>query len=69
MGINRDIQDSAAALQAKGEELCKARKTEHNIATAIEGLSLCLPVLTTYAKLQKQMAEKRCVCAGDGRQK
>ncbi|XP_059475470.1 exocyst complex component 6B isoform X1 [Neocloeon triangulifer] len=59
VGINTEIRSSAAALAAKGEELCKARKTEHNIATAIESLSLCLPVLTTYAKLQKQMAEKR----------
>ncbi|XP_065354074.1 exocyst complex component 6B isoform X3 [Cloeon dipterum] len=59
VGINKEILSSAAALTAKGEQLCKARKTEHNIATAIESLSLCLPVLTTYAKLQKQMAEKR----------
>jgi hypothetical protein len=41
------------------EELVKARKVESNIAAAIQSLSMCLPVLTTYAKLQKQMKEKR----------
>lgn len=43
----------------KGDELVQARKVENNIAAAIESLSVCLPVLKTYAKLQKQMKEKR----------
>ncbi|KAF4518416.1 hypothetical protein B566_EDAN002069 [Ephemera danica] len=57
--IDEELQSSAAALIERGEELCRARKTQYNMASAIESLSLCLPVLTTYAKLQKQMEEKR----------
>ncbi|XP_071448504.1 exocyst complex component 6B isoform X1 [Hetaerina americana] len=57
--LDEDLRQSASNLIAKGEELVRARKVESNIAAAIENLSLCLPVLTTYAKLQRQMKEKR----------
>lgn len=57
--LDEDLRQSAANLITKGEELVRARKVESNIAAAIENLSLCLPVLTTYAKLQRQMKEKR----------
>ncbi|KAL1122743.1 hypothetical protein AAG570_003070 [Ranatra chinensis] len=57
--LNEALQESAQKLVTKTEELVKARKVESNIAAAIRSLSLCLPVLTTYAKLQKQMKEKR----------
>ncbi|XP_075221947.1 exocyst complex component Sec15 isoform X2 [Lycorma delicatula] len=57
--IDESLQACAARLMLKGDELVQARKVENNIATAIESLSICLPVLKTYAKLQKQMKEKR----------
>lgn len=57
--IDRELQTSAANVLVKGEELVQARKVESNIASAIDNLSSCLPVLTTYAKLQLQMKEKR----------
>nr|CAD7423885.1 unnamed protein product [Timema monikensis] len=57
--LDEELQASAASVVVKGEELVQARRVESNIAAAIENLSLCLPVLTTYAKLQKQMKEKR----------
>ena len=57
--IDEELQTSTANVLVKGEELVQARKVESNIASAIENLSLCLPVLTTYAKLQRQMKEKR----------
>lgn len=57
--LDEELQTSVASMVQKGEELVKARKVETNIASAIENLSLCLPVLTTYAKLQKQMKDKR----------
>jgi hypothetical protein len=57
--IDQELQTSAANVLVKGEELVQARKVESNIASAIENLSSCLPVLTTYAKLQRQMKEKR----------
>uniref|UniRef100_A0A1B6C9M8 Exocyst complex component n=1 Tax=Clastoptera arizonana TaxID=38151 RepID=A0A1B6C9M8_9HEMI len=57
--IDETLQKSAADVMVKAEELVKARKVENNIASAIDNLSACLPVLTTYTKLQKQMKEKR----------
>lgn len=57
--MDEKLQSSAASVMEKAEELVQARRVENNIAGAIEHLSLCLPVLTTYAKLQKQMTEKR----------
>ena len=44
---------------ARGQDLVKARRVEKNIATTIESLSMCLPVLQTLSKLSKQMKEKR----------
>lgn len=57
--IDQELEKSTAKVLVKGEELVQARKVESNIASAIKNLSLCLPVLTTYAKLQRQMKEKR----------
>jgi hypothetical protein len=57
--IDQELQTSTANVLVKGEELVQARKVESNIASAVDNLSLCLPVLTTYAKLQRQMKEKR----------
>ena len=59
--IDQELQTSTVNVVVKGEELVQARKVESNIASAIDNLSLCLPVLTTYAKLQRQMKEKRYV--------
>lgn len=57
--IDEEVQESAKQLMAKSEELVKTRKVQSNICAAIDALTLCLPVLTTYSKLQKQMQEKR----------
>lgn len=57
--MDEALQRSAAKIIERSEELVRARRVEKNIAGAIENLSLCLPVLNTYAKLQKQMNEKR----------
>nr|XP_045609242.1 exocyst complex component 6B-like [Procambarus clarkii] len=57
--IDDEAQESAKKLLAKSEELIKTRKVQSNICAAIDALTLCLPVLTTYSKLQKQMQEKR----------
>jgi len=37
----------------------KARTVEANISSTISALSLCLPVLQMFAKLSKQMREKK----------
>ncbi|XP_011498453.1 PREDICTED: exocyst complex component 6B [Ceratosolen solmsi marchali] len=43
----------------KRDELVKARKVESNIAAAVDSLTMCLPVLAAYAKLQRQLKDKR----------
>ncbi|XP_043480263.1 exocyst complex component 6B isoform X2 [Leptopilina heterotoma] len=43
----------------KREELVKARKVESNMAAAVDSLTMCLPVLAAYAKLQRQLKDKR----------
>lgn len=57
--IDRELQESSSKVIERGTELVKARRVQKYIAAAIQNLSLCLPVLTAYAKLQKQMKEKR----------
>ncbi|XP_064631540.1 exocyst complex component 6B-like isoform X2 [Lineus longissimus] len=57
--INGSLQKSGHSLIGKGEELIKCRKIQKNIAAAVEGLTLCLPVLETYSKLREQMKNKR----------
>ncbi|KAK6616988.1 hypothetical protein RUM44_005345 [Polyplax serrata] len=57
--IDIELQKSATSVIERGKELVKARKVQKYIAAAIQNLTLCLPVLTTYAKLEKQMKEKR----------
>lgn len=56
---NDALQKSCAPLLAKGEELIQCRRIQKNIASAIESLSFCLPVLEMYGKLKEQMKSKR----------
>ncbi|XP_061171334.1 exocyst complex component 6B-like [Saccostrea echinata] len=57
--VNSSLQDSCKPLLTKGEELVKSRRVQRNIASAVENLTLCLPVLEMYGKLQEQMSTKR----------
>ena len=57
--IDKELRDSAVKVQSKAKDLVKARRVERNIAATIESLSLCLPVLQMFTKLNKQMSEKR----------
>lgn len=58
---NSGLQKSCAPLLSKGGELTKCRRIQRNIASSIESLTLCLPVLEMYGKLQEQMRSKRFV--------
>ncbi|CAL1545201.1 unnamed protein product [Lymnaea stagnalis] len=58
-GLNRELQLSCDPLLSKGDQLVKCRKIQKNITLAMECLSLCLPVLEMYGKLQEQMKDKR----------
>jgi len=57
--LNSNVKTIVAEVTDAGEELVKARQVENNIQMAIDSLSLCLPALSSYSKLQKQMADKR----------
>ena len=57
--LDKEVHESSKTLISKSEELIKTRKVQSNICSAIDALTSCLPVLTTYSKLQTQMQEKR----------
>uniref|UniRef100_A0A8D9FF77 Exocyst complex component n=2 Tax=Cacopsylla melanoneura TaxID=428564 RepID=A0A8D9FF77_9HEMI len=57
--LNDSLQNSASNVLTKGEDLVEARRVENNMQVTIEKLTQCLPVFSTYAKLQKQMKDKR----------
>lgn len=57
--LDKRITATATKVIEKGEELVKARKVESNMAAAVDSLTMCLPVLAAYAKLQKQLKDKR----------
>ncbi|XP_071168991.1 exocyst complex component 6B-like isoform X6 [Mytilus edulis] len=57
--VDQHLQESCVPLMTKGEELVKCRRIQGNIATAVESLNLCLPVLEMYRKLQEQMTSRR----------
>ncbi|XP_015199336.1 exocyst complex component 6B isoform X1 [Lepisosteus oculatus] len=56
---NRLLQDDGKELVQTLEELKQCRLQQRNIATTIDKLTLCLPVLEMYGKLQEQMRTKR----------
>ncbi|XP_022252904.1 exocyst complex component 6B-like [Limulus polyphemus] len=57
--IDQELQFTVRRVIQKAEELIKYRKVQTHIASAVESLSLCLPVLEMYGKLSQQMKEKR----------
>lgn len=58
-GLNKSLNEANQGLIKKGYELLEARKVEKNIASTIETLSVCMPVLDCYSKLLKQVSDKR----------
>ncbi|KAG1678663.1 Exocyst complex component 6B [Nymphon striatum] len=56
---NSDLHDSGKKVIERGQELVRHQKILHNIGAAINGIHICLPVLEMYAKMNKQMKEKR----------
>lgn len=61
VNIDKKLQENAKNISNSGQELLQARRVQSNIAVVIAQLNLCLPVLTTYSKLKKQIADKRFV--------
>ncbi|CAI5685630.1 unnamed protein product [Oreochromis niloticus] len=56
---NRHLQENGKELTTSMEELRQCRVQQRNIATTIDKLTHCLPVLEMYSRLQEQMRAKR----------
>ncbi|XP_029695562.1 exocyst complex component 6B isoform X1 [Takifugu rubripes] len=56
---NRHLQDDGKDLIGSMEELQQCRVQQRNIASTIDKLTHCLPVLEMYSRLQEQMKAKR----------
>ncbi|XP_037116146.1 exocyst complex component 6B isoform X1 [Syngnathus acus] len=56
---NRSIQGDGKELMSSMEELRQCRVQQRNIATTVDKLTHCLPVLEMYRRLQEQMDAKR----------
>ncbi|XP_061566422.1 exocyst complex component 6B isoform X3 [Cololabis saira] len=56
---NRHLQEDGKELTGFMEELKQCRVQQRNIATTIDKLAHCLPVLEMYSRLQEQMRAKR----------
>lgn len=57
--LDKNLHVAAQGISKSGAELLQARKVQNNIVVVISQLNLCLPVLTTYSKLKKQIMDKR----------
>ncbi|XP_061769048.1 exocyst complex component 6B isoform X2 [Nerophis ophidion] len=56
---NRSLQGDGKELMNSMEDLRQCRVQQRNIATTVDKLTHCLPVLEMYARLQEQMETKR----------
>ncbi|KAM9500134.1 exocyst complex component 6B isoform 2-T2 [Clarias gariepinus] len=56
---NQKLQNDGKQLLATMNELRQCRVQQRNIATTIDNLTHCLPVLEMYTRLQEQMKAKR----------
>nr|XP_039264317.1 exocyst complex component 6B-like isoform X1 [Styela clava] len=57
--INNEQQESGKELCRKCQDLIQCRLQQRNIASAIDELTMCLPVLQTYGKMQDQIKAGR----------
>uniref|UniRef100_UPI00358F2CF4 exocyst complex component 6B-like isoform X2 n=1 Tax=Myxine glutinosa TaxID=7769 RepID=UPI00358F2CF4 len=59
VSTNKQLQDSGKEMVSRMEELNRCLVQQRNIATTIDKLTLCLPVLKMYSRLNDQMKAKR----------
>ncbi|VDN08177.1 unnamed protein product [Thelazia callipaeda] len=57
--VDHSIQESSKELRKRGAEIVHYRKLQRNANIAINHISLCLPVLENYAKLNEFMQQKK----------
>ncbi|XP_042192624.1 exocyst complex component 6 isoform X4 [Callorhinchus milii] len=56
---NKRLQEAGKEVISQSEEMIRCRVQQRNIATTVEKLQLCLPVLEMYNKAREQMKAKR----------
>uniref|UniRef100_A0A8C5GBK6 Exocyst complex component n=1 Tax=Gouania willdenowi TaxID=441366 RepID=A0A8C5GBK6_GOUWI len=52
---NRRLQEAGREVTAQTEEVIRCRIQQRNMATTVEKLQLCIPVLEMYSKLKEQL--------------
>ncbi|TKR80500.1 hypothetical protein L596_014567 [Steinernema carpocapsae] len=57
--IDEDIHVKSERLHKQSAEVVRYRKLQKNVTTAIDQITMCLPVLDNYAKLQELMKNKK----------
>ncbi|XP_029311497.1 exocyst complex component 6 isoform X4 [Cottoperca gobio] len=60
---NRRLQEAGREVTAQTEEVIRCRIQQMNMATTVEKLQLCIPVLEMYSKLKEQLESKRYYAA------
>ncbi|KAF0025002.1 hypothetical protein F2P81_021883 [Scophthalmus maximus] len=60
---NRRLQEAGREVTAQTEEVICCRIQQRNMATTVEKLQLCIPVLEMYSKLKEQLESKRYYAA------
>lgn len=59
--MNSVIQSEGASLNRLTSEIVRYRKLQKNANTAIDQISMCLPVLDSYVKLKELMKQRKRV--------
>uniref|UniRef100_A0A1I8ATR9 Exocyst complex component n=1 Tax=Steinernema glaseri TaxID=37863 RepID=A0A1I8ATR9_9BILA len=57
--IDEDVHLKSERLHKLSSEVVRYRKLQKNVTTAIDQITMCLPVLDNYAKLQELMKNKK----------
>ncbi|XP_051927034.1 exocyst complex component 6 isoform X5 [Hippocampus zosterae] len=60
---NRRLQEAGREVTAQTGEVIRCRIQQRNMATTVEKLQLCIPVLEMYSKLKEQLESKRYYAA------
>ncbi|XP_008312376.2 exocyst complex component 6 isoform X3 [Cynoglossus semilaevis] len=60
---NRRLQEAGRDVTAQTQEVICCRIQQRNMATTVEKLQLCIPVLEMYSKLKEQLESKRYYAA------
>uniref|UniRef100_A0A1A7Y6W8 Exocyst complex component n=1 Tax=Iconisemion striatum TaxID=60296 RepID=A0A1A7Y6W8_9TELE len=63
MDTNRRLQEAGRGVTAQTQEVIHCRIQQRNMATTVEKLQLCIPVLEMYSKLKEQLDSKRYYAA------